>query len=393
MQRKKKDTGITLVALVITIIVLLILAGITLSLTMGQNGIIVRAQEADIKNQYATVLEAMKMQVLDIEAEKTIENSIKLRSEYLIDLGYMDVNGVVNTSKLLGNAIKTGNGSNGKDVYQVKDGVLSYYDKEGTKIELGEIYQEEVPTAEEYFDFDVATGTISLKDAVNYTEMIGTVFPITKIVVPTTYQGHEVKIIGNFTYANIEEVSIPYGVVKINDQAFAGTKIKKVSLPNSLTQIGSAAFYSCKQLQGIVIPNSVTTIGDLCFELCISMESVTLSENIETLETSVFSWNESLKQIVIPNSVKVIKNKVFEHCISLTSIVLPEGLTRIEQYAFSACNQITTITIPKNVTQMQIGVFEKWGSHQTIQIYHDPVPSGWSASWNNQCEAVIQVIS
>jgi flagellar basal body-associated protein FliL len=42
----KGQRGITLVALVITIIVLLILAGITISLTVGQNGIITTSQEA-----------------------------------------------------------------------------------------------------------------------------------------------------------------------------------------------------------------------------------------------------------------------------------------------------------------------------------------------------------
>ena len=42
----KQKKGITLLALVITIIILLILAGITLNLTLGQNGIITRAKEA-----------------------------------------------------------------------------------------------------------------------------------------------------------------------------------------------------------------------------------------------------------------------------------------------------------------------------------------------------------
>lgn len=41
----KKQNGITLVALVITIIVLLILAGVTISLTLGENGLLSRAQE------------------------------------------------------------------------------------------------------------------------------------------------------------------------------------------------------------------------------------------------------------------------------------------------------------------------------------------------------------
>ena len=43
---KKQENGITLVALVVTIVVLLILAGISLNLVLGQNGIISRAQDA-----------------------------------------------------------------------------------------------------------------------------------------------------------------------------------------------------------------------------------------------------------------------------------------------------------------------------------------------------------
>lgn len=42
----KKERGITLIALVVTIIVLLILAGVAISLTIGQGGIFQRAQNA-----------------------------------------------------------------------------------------------------------------------------------------------------------------------------------------------------------------------------------------------------------------------------------------------------------------------------------------------------------
>lgn len=42
----KKERGITLIALVVTIIVLLILAGVAISLTIGNNGIFDRAQKA-----------------------------------------------------------------------------------------------------------------------------------------------------------------------------------------------------------------------------------------------------------------------------------------------------------------------------------------------------------
>ncbi|MCI9000041.1 MAG: hypothetical protein HFJ26_03740, partial [Clostridia bacterium] len=49
----QNKAGITLVALVITIIVLLILAGITINLTIGQRGILTRAQEAGRNYQEA----------------------------------------------------------------------------------------------------------------------------------------------------------------------------------------------------------------------------------------------------------------------------------------------------------------------------------------------------
>lgn len=52
---KKQVKGITLIALVVTIIVLLILAGVAISLTIGQNGIFARAQNAvNVYEQAAT---------------------------------------------------------------------------------------------------------------------------------------------------------------------------------------------------------------------------------------------------------------------------------------------------------------------------------------------------
>ena len=51
----KKEKGITLVALVVTIVVLLILAGVSLNLVIGNNGLIKKAQEAKDKYQEASI--------------------------------------------------------------------------------------------------------------------------------------------------------------------------------------------------------------------------------------------------------------------------------------------------------------------------------------------------
>ena len=62
MKKKKNQRGITLIALVVTVIVLLILAGISISMLTGQNGILNRAQEAKEKTEVAQDDENEKLQ-------------------------------------------------------------------------------------------------------------------------------------------------------------------------------------------------------------------------------------------------------------------------------------------------------------------------------------------
>lgn len=70
----KKESGITLVALVVTIIVLLILAGVAISLTIGQNGIITRAQNATQKWDEAEKDEAGKMNTFTNTYDNLLQN-------------------------------------------------------------------------------------------------------------------------------------------------------------------------------------------------------------------------------------------------------------------------------------------------------------------------------
>ena len=50
-ERKKANRGITLIALVISIIVMLILAGVSLNATIGENGIVTKAQYAKLASE------------------------------------------------------------------------------------------------------------------------------------------------------------------------------------------------------------------------------------------------------------------------------------------------------------------------------------------------------
>lgn len=76
----KQNKGITLVALVITIIVLLILAGVSISLVVGDNGVLTQATNATKKNSEAEASQALQMALSSMQGDFTdvwLENTSK----------------------------------------------------------------------------------------------------------------------------------------------------------------------------------------------------------------------------------------------------------------------------------------------------------------------------
>mgnify|MGYP004516274159 CR=1 FL=1 len=69
LQMPKSNLGITLIALIITIIVLLILAGVTLNMVMGENGLFGKANNAKNKTEVAQYEEELRICVLELQTD------------------------------------------------------------------------------------------------------------------------------------------------------------------------------------------------------------------------------------------------------------------------------------------------------------------------------------
>jgi len=98
--KSAQQKGITLIALVITIIVLLILAGVTINMVLGDEGIIAQAQQAKERNEEASDLEIIKLAYLNeksnelnpkFETDKTIEERMRIQLENTYGEGKVDV--------------------------------------------------------------------------------------------------------------------------------------------------------------------------------------------------------------------------------------------------------------------------------------------------------------
>ena len=89
----RNNKGVTLVALVITIIVLLILAGVALAMLTGDSGILTNADEAKKETALANAKSSVEMAYMDIktevyarEAKETTAQAISLTSTEMVDI-------------------------------------------------------------------------------------------------------------------------------------------------------------------------------------------------------------------------------------------------------------------------------------------------------------------
>ena len=91
----KNKTGITLIALIITIITLLILSGITISMLTGESGILNKAAEAKVATERAEIIESARLEILAKQAENVGTITNKEIAEILENYG--DLSGEITT--------------------------------------------------------------------------------------------------------------------------------------------------------------------------------------------------------------------------------------------------------------------------------------------------------
>lgn len=193
---------------------------------------------------------------------------------------------------------------------------------------------------------------------------------------------------GAFSCCHLDNLTIPEGVVTIEDNAFYGcSRQASLSLPNSLRSIGNSAFAVCdfknidlknveeigdyafehSNLTTLAIPASVRHIGKNIIKECRDITHVEVNNANPyydsrggcnaLMETGTGKLIAGHSKSVIPSDTKIIGEEAFYNSSFGSGMTLPAGLVSIEDKAFY-CTFIKKLDIPEGVTTIGEKAFE-----------------------------------
>ena len=201
-------------------------------------------------------------------------------------------------------------------------------------------------------------------ETVTITEFLGPVDPANPgpydIDIPEKLDGHPVTGLGESSFSTDHFDSPLYDIHH--------TKIQSVTIPESVTSIGRAAFMNCTGLTSLTIKGVATSIGAVAFSTCTSLTSLSLVGSFQTIGEHAFASCNSLTSLSLTCDVQEIGDYAFLTCNSLTSLSLTGDIQKIGDHAFYSCPSLKTVTLPKSLTSIGLLAFGSCTSLDSIEI-------------------------
>ena len=151
-----------------------------------------------------------------------------------------------------------------------------------------------------------------------------------------------------------EKINVVAGDIRSN--------VMNIVLPDSLTSIGSMAFFGFDKVETVTIPDSVETIEIYAFGMCTSLKKIVLSQNLTSIDAKAFDKCASLQTLTVsPANIKYTANdkmllskdgkKLYLAAPAIKKVNIPKGVESLENEAMVS-SYANEINIPATVKKM-----------------------------------------
>ena len=176
------------------------------------------------------------------------------------------------------------------------------------------------------------------------------------------------------------KIIIPETITEVRKNAFRGCAyLDSIIIPTVVSTLEDSAFYGCSGLKGIILPASINYIGSSCFygcSGCLTVEcdildtySQSKSNNNYCSSNNANHWlyGAEFTQIVLGNSVKYVGAYAFKDYSKAQFVIQNNNqINTIREYAFYGCNGVNSL--PMNESLSSIGDYAFYGCLGIIDL-------------------------
>ncbi len=349
----KKESGITIVALVVTIVVMLILVGVSVTVSIN-GGLFNTTKESTYKTEVSQVKEALEEEIVQRKARRESVDNITIED--------LDIP----------NKIKKE--FKGKLVFNTKIGDILYNPESVTNTnEMNWLEDVNIYPTTIYFAINGETVTgFSEKgyEAINKGML--------SFNIPTkTKDGTIITTIGNSAF----------NTSATGKQLCAN--VKSINIQDNITTIGEAAFKKCTGIEEIIIPKSVTSLGDYIFQDCTKLKKATILG--KGALHSAFSGCSNLEEVTFTQDEGIKFDQfAFWSCTKLKYIKIPKSVDWFGDGVFKFCTNLEYIEIPEDSQLKSIEGWEAFYCDSKLSHIHLPISmTKEGAKWDTRCGFII----
>ena len=143
----------------------------------------------------------------------------------------------------------------------------------------------------------------------------------------------------------ITDIVLPKYLVEIGEDAFRGSDIASVEMPNTVKRLGVHAFADCKNLKNVTLSSSLTLIPMGAFSGCEALEELQVPASVKKVADLAFEAS-GLKEMELPMGVEMVGAGAFFNCQQLEKLAFPNSLKRLGVCSFLYCNKLKSLTLP-----------------------------------------------